>query len=173
MNMNITLRCNIKNIWNKATKCNPESHNWWIWTSIFMNEFPKTSRFNINCKYSSEFYTMIIWFFLLIPAEDGGFPEEFAKWKRADLNNDDKLTEKEFLYFQHPEHNPNSIKEMASDMVVNFDRNKDKVHFSASYKIPFWIWSRRHIVPYSRVDIRASLSLSGLTDFFLWPQSSN
>ena len=51
------------------------------------------------------------------------------KWKRSDLNDDDRLTEKEFLYFHHPEHNPKSIEQMATDMIANFDRNKDKVLF--------------------------------------------
>jgi len=60
--------------------------------------------------------------------EDGGLPEEYAKWKKADLNFDKKLDVTEFLYFQHPEYNPVTIKNMAADMMVNFDKNNDKVN---------------------------------------------
>ncbi|KAK3701375.1 hypothetical protein QZH41_008744, partial [Actinostola sp. cb2023] len=63
---------------------------------------------------------------LLKQGEDGGLPDEFAKWKKADLNFDKKLDVTEFLYFQHPEYNPNTIKNMAADMMVNFDKNNDK-----------------------------------------------
>ena len=43
------------------------------------------------------------------------------------MNLDDKLEETEFLYFEHPEHNPQSIKDLVEDMIQNFDRNQDKV----------------------------------------------
>ena len=43
------------------------------------------------------------------------------------MNLDDKLEETEFLYFEHPEHNPQSIKDLVEDMISNFDRNHDKV----------------------------------------------
>ena len=43
------------------------------------------------------------------------------------MNLDDKLEETEFLYFEHPEHNPQSIKDLVEDMISNFDKNQDKV----------------------------------------------
>ena len=71
---------------------------------------------------------MVIWKVdYILTGEDGGLPDEFAKWKKADLNFDKKLDVTEFLYFQHPEYNPNTIKNMAADMMVNFDKNNDKV----------------------------------------------
>lgn len=46
---------------------------------------------------------------------------------------DDKLDETEFLYFEHPEHNPQSIKDLVEDMIQNFDKNQDKVSFNFIY----------------------------------------
>ena len=67
------------------------------------------------------------------PVDDAGNPEEvmseyYAKFRRGDMNLDDKLDESEFLYFQHPEHNPQSTKDLVEDMIENFDRNQDKVN---------------------------------------------
>lgn len=64
--------------------------------------------------------------------DDIGNPEEiiaefFNKFRRGDMNLDDKLDETEFLYFQHPEHNPQSIKDLVEDMISSFDKNQDKV----------------------------------------------
>ncbi|EDO41829.1 predicted protein [Nematostella vectensis] len=59
--------------------------------------------------------------------EDGGLPDEYGHWKKADVNQDGKIDVTEFLYFQHPEYNPETIKKMAEDMLVNFDRNGDKI----------------------------------------------
>lgn len=53
--------------------------------------------------------------------------EYYSKFRRGDMNLDDKLEETEFLYFQHPEHNPQSLSDLAEDMVANFDRDQDKV----------------------------------------------
>lgn len=53
--------------------------------------------------------------------------EYHDKFRRGDLNMDEKLDETEFLYFEHPEHNPQSIKDLVEDMVQNFDKNQDKV----------------------------------------------
>lgn len=50
---------------------------------------------------------------------------------------DDKLDETEFLYFEHPEHNPQSIKDLVEDMIQNFDKNQDKVSFNFIY-FPFF-----------------------------------
>ena len=49
------------------------------------------------------------------------------------MNLDDRLEETEFLYFEHPEHNPQSIKDLVEDMVSNFDRNQDKVKLRTPY----------------------------------------
>lgn len=46
---------------------------------------------------------------------------------------DDKLDETEFLYFEHPEHNPQSIKDLVEDMIQNFDKNQDKVSCNFIY----------------------------------------
>ena len=64
--------------------------------------------------------------------DDVGNPDEvmaeyYSKFRRGDMNLDDKLEETEFLYFEHPEHNPQSIKDLVEDMIQNFDRNQDKV----------------------------------------------
>lgn len=53
--------------------------------------------------------------------------EYYSKFRRGDMNLDDKLEETEFLYFEHPEHNPQSIKDLVEDMISNFDKNQDKV----------------------------------------------
>ena len=53
--------------------------------------------------------------------------EYYSKFRRGDMNLDDKLEETEFLYFEHPEHNPQSIKDLVEDMISNFDKNDDKV----------------------------------------------
>ena len=71
--------------------------------------------------------------FTFSPVDDAGTPEEvmseyYAKFRRGDMNLDDKLDESEFLYFQHPEHNPQSTKDLVEDMIENFDRNQDKVN---------------------------------------------
>lgn len=58
--------------------------------------------------------------------------EYYAKFRRGDMNLDDKLEETEFLYFEHPEHNPQSIKDLVEDMISNFDKNQDKVCQSCS-----------------------------------------
>ena len=51
---------------------------------------------------------------------------------------DDKLDETEFLYFEHPEHNPQSIKDLVEDMIQNFDKNQDKVSFNfICFNFPF------------------------------------
>lgn len=60
--------------------------------------------------------------------------EYYAKFRRGDMNLDDKLDETEFLYFEHPEHNPQSIKDLVEDMISNFDKNNDKVWKSCSVK---------------------------------------
>ena len=64
--------------------------------------------------------------------DDVGNPDEeiseyYNKFRRGDMNYDDKLDESEFLYFEHPEHNPQSIKDLVDDMISNFDKNQDKV----------------------------------------------
>lgn len=64
--------------------------------------------------------------------DDVGEPQDpiveyHDKFRRGDLNMDDKLDETEFLYFEHPEHNPQSIKDLVEDMIQNFDKNQDKV----------------------------------------------
>ena len=71
--------------------------------------------------------------FTFSPVDDAGNPEEvmseyYAKFRRGDMNLDDKLDESEFLYFEHPEHNPQSTKDLVEDMIENFDRNQDKVN---------------------------------------------
>lgn len=53
--------------------------------------------------------------------------EHYGKFRRGDMNLDDRLQETEFLYVLHPEHNPQSIKDLVDDMIENFDRNRDKV----------------------------------------------
>lgn len=73
---------------------------------------------------------MAHWFSSL--TDDVGNPDEvmaeyYSKFRRGDMNLDDKLEETEFLYFEHPEHNPQSIKDLVEDMIQNFDRNQDKV----------------------------------------------
>lgn len=56
--------------------------------------------------------------------------EYYSKFRRGDMNLDDKLEETEFLYFEHPEHNPQSIKDLVEDMISNFDKNQDKVRIT-------------------------------------------
>ena len=70
--------------------------------------------------------------------DDVGEPQDpiveyHDKFRRGDLNMDDKLDETEFLYFEHPEHNPQSIKDLVEDMIQNFDKNQDKVSFNFIY----------------------------------------
>ena len=55
--------------------------------------------------------------------------EHYGKFRRGDMNLDDRLQETEFLYVLHPEHNPQSIKDLVDDMIENFDRNHDKVRY--------------------------------------------
>ena len=50
-----------------------------------------------------------------------------SHWKKADVNDDAKLTSVEFLAFLHPEHNKRTLKTMAEEMMPSFDKNNDKV----------------------------------------------
>ena len=79
--------------------------------------------------------------------------EYYAKFRRGDMNLDDKLDESEFLYFQHPEHNPQSTKDLVEDMIENFDRNQDKVN------------CQQHDMAWFRIDlIPLSLRVLGLCE---------
>ena len=60
--------------------------------------------------------------------------EHYSKFRRGDMNLDDRLQETEFLYVLHPEHNPQSIKDLVEDMIENFDRNHDKVKYGVMFK---------------------------------------
>ena len=79
-----------------------------------------------------------LWLFCYPFLDDIGNPEEliseyYSKFRRGDMNLDDKLDETEFLYFEHPEHNPQSIKDLVEDMISNFDKNQDKVKIILYY----------------------------------------
>lgn len=60
--------------------------------------------------------------------------EQYGKFRRGDMNLDDRLQETEFLYVLHPEHNPQSIKDLVDDMIENFDRSHDKVKYDVILK---------------------------------------
>lgn len=51
--------------------------------------------------------------------------EDLARWDKADVNKDSKLSQDEFLSFQHPEHNEKSIEGMAEDLMSQMDDNGD------------------------------------------------
>lgn len=53
--------------------------------------------------------------------------EDLNHWNKADRNKDSKLNEDEFLSFQHPEHNQESIEAMAEDLMGQMDDNRDLV----------------------------------------------
>ena len=53
--------------------------------------------------------------------------EDLNRWKKADKNGDSKLNQDEFLSFQHPEHNEQSIEAMAEDLMSQMDDDRDLV----------------------------------------------
>ena len=53
--------------------------------------------------------------------------EDLNRWKKADKNGDSKLSQDEFLSFQHPEHNEQSIEAMAEDLMAQMDDDRDLV----------------------------------------------
>lgn len=53
--------------------------------------------------------------------------EDLHRWKKADKNEDSKLSQDEFLSFQHPEHNEQSIEAMAEDLMAQMDDDRDLV----------------------------------------------
>ena len=67
--------------------------------------------------------------------EAGGLEKQYEQYQRSDMDQDTQLDEQEFLFFFHPEHNPKTIKEMAEDMITNFDKNEDKVRYFALFDL--------------------------------------
>lgn len=66
------------------------------------------------------------------------------KWETADENEDGSLTEKEFLYYHHPEHNRKTLNLFVSDILEGMDKNGDKVLTLQEYvgiNIPKDEWS--------------------------------
>jgi hypothetical protein len=53
--------------------------------------------------------------------------EDLNRWNKADKNKDSKLSRDEFLSFQHPEHNEQSIEAMAEDLMGQMDDDRDLV----------------------------------------------
>ena len=54
--------------------------------------------------------------------------EDLNRWNKADRNKDSKLSQDEFLSFQHPEHNEQSIEAMAEDLMSQMDDDSDLVN---------------------------------------------
>ncbi|XP_028394147.1 45 kDa calcium-binding protein-like [Dendronephthya gigantea] len=52
-------------------------------------------------------------------------PDDLNRWNKADKNRDSKLSQEEFLSFQHPEHNEQSIEAMAEDLMGQMDDDRD------------------------------------------------
>ena len=59
--------------------------------------------------------------------------QQYNKFRRGDMNLDDRLDETEFLYVLHPENNPQSIKDLVDDMIMTFDVSQDKVRVKWKY----------------------------------------
>lgn len=56
---------------------------------------------------------------------NGPLSRQADHWLRADFNNDQQLDKKEFLAFQHPEHNAKTLISMADEMMPHLDGNHD------------------------------------------------
>ena len=79
--------------------------------------------------------------------------EDLNRWNKADKNKDSKLSQDEFLSFQHPEHNEQSIEAMAEDLMSQMDDDSDLVNNNSCITTePFYHhycwglrWRNRHM----------------------------
>ena len=65
--------------------------------------------------------------------------EDLVRWNKADDNKDFKLSQEEFLVFQHPEHNEKSIEGMAEDLMSQMDDNRDLVLYNNH-----WVYCKKN-----------------------------
>lgn len=63
--------------------------------------------------------------------------EDLNRWNKADRNKDSTLSQDEFLSFQHPEHNEQSIEAMAEDLMAQMDDDRDlKLSMDEFVRVP-------------------------------------